>query len=121
MKHLKLFEEGYRKKYSESDIILSNKITEYCEDYVQDILDECRRKEIMFTSNTWPTGKLFEWVLTIEAYYPIDIEYLIRKMDFEFEVNNWWIKSSGTSSKFSELERKTKLTISLSPKFSSSD
>jgi hypothetical protein len=38
-------------------------------------------------------------------------------MSNEFEVINWWIESSGTSSLTSQTENKTIVTIQLDPKF----
>lgn len=117
MKHLKLFEGAARRRYSDLEIKSFKKITEYCEEYVQDILDECSRKNIVVTSYTRPDRKGYEWCLIIKSYYPIQIENLIRKMSLEFEVGNWYIQSSGTSSMTSQTENVTKLTLSLVPKF----
>lgn len=117
MKHLRLFEGAAPRRYSDLEIRSFKKITEYCEEYVQDILDECSRKNIIATSYTRPDRKGYEWCLIIKSYYPVQIENLIRKMSLEFEVKNWWIESSGTSSMTSQTENVTKLTLSLVPKF----
>ena len=94
----------------------SKKITEYCEEYVTDILDDCREKNILVTSSTIPSGKNYEWSLIIKGYYPIKIDSLIKRISLEFEVKNWWIESSGTSSPMSKIPNATKLTLSLYPK-----
>lgn len=118
MKHLKLFEgKAAPRRYSDLEIKSFKKITEYCEEYVQDILDECSRKNIVVTSYTRPDRKGYEWCLIIKSYYPIQIENLIRKMSVEFEVGNWYIQSSGTSSMTSQMPNATQLTLSLVPKF----
>lgn len=117
MKYLKLFEEApARRKVSNQQIEISKKVTEYCEDYIQDIIDECNKKDITIKSFTRALNKSFEWVLIIRAYYPIHIDNLLKRLSIDFEINNWWIESSDTSSKFSEMEKKTELTINLNPK-----
>lgn len=121
MKHLKLFESAAPRRYTGPEIAISKKITEYCEEYVTDILDECRSKDIPTSSYTRPSGKYFQWILTIGVYYPFKIENLINKLSHEFEVKDWWIQSSGTSRTTSETPNKTQLTLLLSPKFDVND
>ena len=58
----------------------SKKITEYCEEYVTDILDDCREKNILVTSSTMSSGLNYEWELVIKGYYPINIDSLIKRM-----------------------------------------
>ena len=112
-----IVESVAKRKYSDIQIQNSKKITEYCEEYVLDILDDCMKRGIRVSSYTIPSGNdKFEWNLTINEYYPINIDNLIKKLSLEFEVNNWWIESSGTSSPLSKLEKKTKLTLSIIPK-----
>lgn len=100
----------------------SKKITEYCEEYVTDILDDCKLKNISVTSSTIPSGLNYEWCLIIKDYYPIKIDSLIKRISLEFEVKNWWIESSGTSSPVhygadgTKIPNSTKLTLSLFPK-----
>lgn len=117
MRHLKLFEGAAPRRYTGDEIAISKKITEYCEEYVIDILDECRSKNITTSSYAIPSGKYFQWVLTIESYYPFKMENLINKLSHEFEVKDWWIQSYGTSRATSETPNKTQITLLLSPKF----
>lgn len=116
MKHLKLFEGAARRRYSEEESARFRKITEFCEEYVADIVDDCASKSILTTSYTRPARRGYEWIFIIKSYYPIKIEQLCDRMSAEFEIINWWIESSGTSSPTSQLERKTTLTIQLDPK-----
>jgi len=117
MKHIKLFEGSAKRKYSDKEVNNFKKVTEFCEEYVADIMDDCKSRSIIVTSYTRPARKGYEWTLLIKSYYPVKIEQLCKRMSNEFEVINWWMESSGTSSLTSQTENKTIVTIQLDPKF----
>jgi hypothetical protein len=117
MKHIKLFEGAAKRKYSDKEVNNFKKVTEFCEEYVADIMDDCKSRSIIVTSYTRPARKGYEWTLLIKSYYPVKIEQLCKRMSNEFEVINWCMESSGTSSLTSQTENKTIVTIQLDPKF----
>jgi hypothetical protein len=50
MKHLKLFEA--KVKYSGKEVNNFKKITEFCEEYVADIIDDCKSRSIITSATS---------------------------------------------------------------------